>query len=49
MSKPTSATTTVAPLNSTVRPAVPPVFTAASLGGRPCSISSLKRDTMSSE
>ena len=49
MSMPIRASTTVVPLNSTVRPAVPPALSTASRVSKPRSISSLKRDTMSSE
>ena len=49
ISSPTSASTTVAPLKSTVRPAVSPARSTAARGDRPRANSSLNRDTISSE
>ena len=46
---PIRAITTVVPLKSTVRPAVSPALATASYLSRPRLISSLKRDTISSE
>ena len=49
ISSPQRAIITVTPLNSTVRPAVSPVFATASRVDRPRRISSLKREMMKSE
>ena len=49
ISSPQRAIITVTPLNSTVRPAVSPVFATASRVERPRPISSLKREMMNSE
>ena len=49
ISRPSSASTTVRPLNSTARLAVPPVTAIASSLSRPRARSSRKREMMNSE
>ncbi len=49
ISRPSSASTTVSPLNSTARLAVPPVTAMASSLSRPRARSSRKREMMNSE
>ena len=49
MTRPSSASTTVRPLNSTARLAVPPVTAIASILSRPRARSSRNREMMNSE